>query len=137
MTWSSIPFDPTAKVLRQFAAAWLIVFMAYGIYEYRHARHELGIALLVLAAVIGLLGLIKPGAVRWIFVGWMVLAFPIGWLISQVMLLTIFFLVLTPAGILFRLKGRDLLARKSSPGRSTFWTKKSIPKDVRSYFRQF
>ena len=137
MTWSSIPFDPTAKVLRQFAAAWLIVFMAYGICQYRHTHHELGITLVALAAVVGSLGLIKPGAVRWIFVGWMIIAFPIGWLISQVMLLTIFFLVLTPAGILFRLKGRDLLARKLSPGRSTFWTTKTIPKDVRSYFRQY
>ena len=137
MTWSSIPFDPTAKVLRQFAAAWLIVFMGYGIYQYRHAHHDLGITLTCLAVVIGSLGLVKPGSVRWLFVGWMVLAFPIGWLISQVMLLAIFFLVLTPAGILFRLKGRDLLARKPSPGRSTFWTDKSMPKDVRSYFRQF
>ena len=104
MTWSDIPFRPTAKALRQFAAAWLIFFLALGAYQYLVRRHlAVGLVLMGLALVIGLLGLVRPAAVRWLFVGWMVVAFPIGWVISLVMLLVMFFGLITPVAVFFRL----------------------------------
>ena len=39
----------------------------------------------------------------------MVLAFPIGWTVSQVMLALMFFGLFTPIGLVFRLIGRDPL----------------------------
>jgi len=72
-----------------------------------------------------------------VFVGAMIVTFPIGWVVSQVMLAILFFLIVTPAAVLFRLKGRDLLARKNTAERPTFWTQKKMPEDVRSYFRQY
>jgi len=90
-----------------------------------------------LALVIGLLGLIKPAAVRWLFVGWMVVAFPIGWLISLLMLLLVFYGIITPVALFFRLRGRDLLRRKSSLPGATYWLPKDMPHDVRSYFQQY
>ena len=136
MTWSDIPFKAAPKTLRQFAAAWLLLFLALA-YRFGRGHHALGGLFVVLALVIGPLGLIKPLAVRWIFVSWMVLAFPIGWLVSQLMLAVLFYLVLTPVAILFRLRGRDLLWRKSETGRATFWLPKQTPQDVHSYFRQY
>jgi hypothetical protein len=138
MTWSDIPFRPSAKVLRQFASAWLVFFLAYGAYEWLVRKHPaIGLALMSAALVFGLLGLIKPLAVRWLFVGWMVLAFPIGWLLSLLMLLLMFFCVLTPVAVFFRLRGRDLLRRKRPAAAVTFWLPKGTPQDVRSYFRQY
>ena len=90
-----------------------------------------------MALGIGLLGLIKPPALRWLFVGWMVIAFPIGWTISQLMLGLMYYGILTPVGVLFRLRGRDLLRRKPAPMQSSFWMPKEMPQDVRRYFRQF
>jgi hypothetical protein len=90
-----------------------------------------------MAVTLGLLGLIKPAALRWLFVTWMVLAFPIGWLVSQIMLLLMFYLLITPVALLFRLQGRDPLARKPAPERTSFWSPKKVPDDVRSYFRQY
>jgi hypothetical protein len=138
MTWSDIPFKPTTKALRQFAAAWLVFFLAFGAHQYLVRRHhEAGVALMSLAVVIGVLGLVKPAAVRWIFVGWMVLAFPIGWVISGLMLLLMFYCVLTPVAVVFRIRGRDLLKRKRAPEGNTFWTPKAPPQDIRSYLRQY
>ena len=137
MTWSDIPFRPTQKSLRQFAAGCLLFFPAVGAYQYiHHGRHQLGAILFAIGLAIGPLGLIKPAAVRWVFVVWMALAFPIGWVVLQVMLVVLFYLVLTPAALLFRLRGRDLLARKK-PETASFWLPKQIPEDVRSYFRQY
>jgi hypothetical protein len=138
MTWSDIPFKPTTKALRQFAAAWLIFFLAFGAHQYFVRNHpSIGLALMSVALVIGLLGLINPAAVRWLFVSWMVVAFPIGWLISLLMLLLMFYCLITPVALFFRIRGRDLLRRKPAPSATTFWLPKDTPQDVRSYFRQY
>jgi hypothetical protein len=138
MTWSEIPFKPTAKALRQFAGAWLVFFLALGAHQYLVRKHlAFGLTVMALALVIGLLGLIQPRAVRWLFVGWMVVAFPIGWLLSLLMLSIMFYGLITPVALLFRMRGRDLLGRKRPPPGATFWLPKPTPQDVRSYFRQY
>lgn len=138
MTWAEIPFKPAPKVLRQFAAAWLIFFLAFGAHQYWVRRHtSVGLALMGIAIVVGLLGLAKPSAVRWLFVSWMVVAFPIGWLISLLMLLLMFYGILTPVAVFFRMRDRDLLKRKRMPDGTTYWVPKATPQDVRSYFRQY
>ena len=86
MKWSDLPLKPTARALRQFAGAWLIFFLAVGVYRYlARGQHQIGLAVGAMAVVVGCLGLIKPAAVRWLFVGATLLAFPIGWVVSQVM----------------------------------------------------
>ena len=138
MTLADIPLHPTPRALRQFAAAWLVFFLAFGVHQYLVREHlTLGVVVMALALGVGLLGLIKPAAVRWLFVGWMVVAFPIGWLISLLMLLLMFYGLITPVALLFRERGRDMLCRKRAPAAPTFWLPKHTPQDVRSYFRQY
>jgi hypothetical protein len=138
MTWSDLPTNPSPKVLRQFSAAWLVFFLAVGARQYfSRVHHEVGIILGAIAILISGLGMIKPVAVRWLFVTCTVLAFPIGWAISQIMLALIFYGLVTPIAFIFRVQGRDLLARKPSIGRATFWMLKKMPTDVSSYFRQY
>jgi hypothetical protein len=138
MKWSDLPLKPSARVLRQFAAAWLTLFLAVGVYRYiARGQHQVGIAVGVMAVLVGLAGLIRPAAVRWLFVGATVLAFPIGWVVSQIMLAIMFYGIITPLALLFRIRGRDLLALKPGPSRSSFWTPKQTPGDMGRYFRQY
>ena len=138
MKWSDIPRDPSRKVLRQFASAWLVFFLAWATHQgLARGRPQLGLGLAVMAVGVGVLGLIRPGAVRWLFVGWMVLAFPIGWLISQLTLIVMFYGMLTPIALFFRITGRDPLCRKQTPGVPSYWTAKEQPRDMRRYFRQY
>ena len=88
------------------------------------------------ALIVGVPGLIMPACVRRIFVGWMTLAFPIGWLVSQLMMAVMFYVILTPVALIFRIRGRDLMQRKRTANRATYWLPKRSPEDVRSYFRQ-
>jgi hypothetical protein len=95
------------------------------------------VALIALGLAFGLLGLAEPKAVRWLFVGCMVLAFPIGWVVSLLSLIVVYFGILTPVAVFFRWRGRDMLHRKAAPAQSSFWAPKEMPQDVRRYFRQF
>lgn len=138
MKWSELPRNPSTRVLRQFAGAWLVFFLAWAAWQgWRMGRTNLALALAGLAVVIGGAGLAVPSMVRWIFVGWMMLAFPIGWVISQLMLGLLYFGIFTPVAAWFRLRGRDELRRHKPAGAATYWQEKETPTDVRRYFRQY
>lgn len=138
MKWSELPLHPSPKTLRQFAGAWLVLFLAVGARQYlAHGRHAVGLVLGGLALLVGLLGLIKPAAVRWVFAGWMILVFPLGWLVSQGVLLGMFYGVITPVGLYFRLRGRDVLGRRPPVNRRSFWVPKPAPTEVGRYFRPY
>ncbi|OAI45124.1 hypothetical protein AYO44_13115 [Planctomycetaceae bacterium SCGC AG-212-F19] len=137
MNWSDIPWHPSPQTLRRFAGLWLIVFAAIaGWNGLVHAHMGIGITAAVLAATIGPLGLVWPRAVRPIFVGWLVLAFPIGWLMSRLLLAGLFFGLFTPIGLFFRLIGRDALrCRRLDTG--SFWLAKESTDDGQRYLCQY
>jgi hypothetical protein len=100
-------------------------------------RPTLGWVLLLVAVGGGVAGLLWPAAIRPIFVGWMVLAFPIGWFISRLILGILFYALFTPIGMIFRLMGRDALRLRPPRGVETYWQPKEQATDPRSYLRQF
>ena len=105
MRWSDIPFSPEPRTLRQFAGLWLAFFGGLAAWQgIARGRVGLAIALAVLAIVVGGLGLARPALVRPIFVGWMVLAFPIGWTVSLLLLGLVYYGLFLPIGLAFRLE---------------------------------
>jgi Saxitoxin biosynthesis operon protein SxtJ len=138
MRWADIQFQPNRSTLRQFAGLWLVFFGGVALWQARVKGHtSLGLSFAALALVVGLAGLTRPEWVRFIYVGWMVLAFPIGWTVSQVMLLVMFYGLFMPIGLVFRLIGRDPLQCARPSSRESYWSPKSAPADLRRYFKQF
>jgi hypothetical protein len=88
------------------------------------------------AAAISLAGLLNPRWIRPVFVTWMRLAYPIGWTVSHLMLATIYYLVITPIGLVMRLLGRDPLQRRWDRQASTYWVAHNPGGDMARYFRQ-
>ena len=137
MQWSDVTTPPPAKTLRQFAGLCLLVFPALALWRvWRGQPDAIAAGLAAFGVIVGVIGLMRPMAIRWIFTGWLVLAFPIGWAVSRIALGLLFYLLITPLAFVFRLTGRDVLHRRRVPGAS-YWTTKSRPNDVREYFRQF
>ena len=137
MKWSKLPLKPTPRVLRQFAAAWLVFFLATASYQmFVHGRTAAA-GVLGATALIGLAGLLKPSAVRWLFLGATVAAFPVGWAMTQVVLGVMFYVVLTPVALVFRWRGRDELQLRHKPEQASFWIARCPEQDVKRYLKQF
>jgi hypothetical protein len=114
-----------------------LFFGALAAWHGLHGQTTSSVVLAALAMTIGPLGLLWPAAVRPIFVGWLALAFPIGWLVTLLTLAFVYYLILTPLALWFRLIGRDPLTLRKRPNELTYWRPKPQPADKRSYFRQF
>lgn len=133
----AIQWNPSTKQLRQFAGIWFPAFCALVGWSIGHktghwSEVEIG---WVLAGVLSVGGLVLPALIRPIFVGLILLTFPIGWVVSHLLLGLIFYGVVTPIGLLLRMMGHDPLQLKSRKG-TTAW-KRSVGKvSSASYLRQ-
>jgi hypothetical protein len=137
MRFQDIDRNPSPKSLRQFAVLFLAVFGGMGLYRLRSGdQPAVAYAVIGAAVVVGMVGLAFPRAIRWLFVGWTMLAFPIGWLISKVVLALAYFSIFTVIATLFRLVGRDRLNLRRRE-QATYWTVHSEPRSPIQYFRQF
>lgn len=93
--------------------------------------------MLTFGVVVAFVGLLKPSAVRPLYVGMMIASFPAGWLISHLILATVYFTLFTPLALFFRLMGRDSLRLSTSSACPTYLDARPAPGDKRSYFRPF
>ena len=78
-----------------------------------------------------------PEAGRQIYVYWMVAVVPIGWTISHLLLAVVYYLVLTPIGLIMQLSGYDPMRRKPDRSMNTYWIEHEAVKSIDRYFRQY
>jgi carbamoyltransferase len=74
---------------------------------------------------------------RPLFVGWIYATYPIGWVLSHVVLAAIFYIVFTAVGTLLRVFGYDPLGRRIDRSAPSYWVAREPLEDVQRYFRQY
>jgi hypothetical protein len=136
MNWSDVPRQPTTRVLRQFGGLCLLFFGMLACRCALRGADWAAVTLGLLAACGGLAGLLRPRWLRPVFVGWMVLVYPVGWLVSRAVLALVFYCVLTPLALAFRWTGRDVLGLRRV-ARQTYWEEKAEPDGPAEYLRQY
>ena len=72
-----------------------------------------------------LTGLFVYAILKPIYVGWMTFAFALGWVNTRIILGVVFYVVFTPAGLLLRLLGKDLLGLRFDRHAATYWIKRN------------
>lgn len=111
----------THRAEREFG--WIVggILLALGAWWLWRDKLELArqICLLV-GGVLVFLGTVAPKALVWPNRGWMALAEGLGRIVTAVILAIVYFFVLTPIGLVLRLRGRDALQRRSGP-RTSYW----------------
>lgn len=137
MRFSDINLQPDNRMLRHFGLLWWCVFTLLAIYQGRDRAHLVfAIAITVIALLGGMCALLKPQWLKPIYVGWMIAAFPVGWLVSHLVLAFIYFGLFMPIGFILRCCGHDPLNLKNSPQQS-YWQDKPATEDLRRYLRQY
>jgi Saxitoxin biosynthesis operon protein SxtJ len=125
--------------LRQFAGllvAFFAALFAWSLYRRRGEPTVTATVGLVLALTVGLPGLVSPNSIRPVFLGAMAVTRPIGHLVSTTLISLLYFGLLTPLALLFRLAGRHSLECHPTADTS-YWEPKSQPQDIRRYLYQY
>jgi hypothetical protein len=138
---------PDQETLRQFgwiavggfgflaAIAWFeVLIFGFGLGS---SRPWVSLFFAALAGLSAIFSLVLPKANLPIYVGLSVVAFPIGLVVGYIILGVLFFLLITPVGLIFKLTGRDPLKRRFEPEAATYWEPARRTPPVESYFKQF
>jgi ABC-type uncharacterized transport system permease subunit len=94
-------------------------------------------ALWITAGVVTVLYYAIPPMRRPLYLAWMYAAFPIGWVMSHLVLGIVFYLVFTPIGLILRLAGKDPMSRKTRRDQDSYWVEHDPHNKPERYFRQF
>jgi hypothetical protein len=138
-------------MLRQFAWASLVLLPAFAFFlAWRHglptpwALAVGGVGVLVALAQIGgflvseALGAALEKAVsKPVFQGLMLVAYPIGLVVSTVLIGVIFYALITPIGLVFRVIGRDVMGKRLDKSAATYWHVRGAPRPATSYFKLY
>ena len=129
---------PPANQLWLFAGLWFAFAAVWSvILGVRGGWTTLPISLAALSLAAPILGLISREGLRRLYVAMCYAAFPIGFVVSHILLAFVYYCVITPIGLVMRLTGYDPLQRKLDREAETYWSPRAEVKDKSRYFRQF
>jgi hypothetical protein len=148
MALIEINWNPDRKQLRSFAIMWFVFFAFAGtLVAWRAgligggrvpgASWSAPVILWTLGVLVSAVGAAFPAAIKPVYLFWMGASFPIGWTVSHILLGVTYFGLFTLVAVIFRLIGRDALARRFDRSAATYWVRRPAPTDVARYFKQF
>ncbi len=111
---------------RSFGIVFFIVFLIIATYPILH-NDNIIIWSLILSLIFLILGLMNSKLLLPLNILWFKFGLTLGRIISPFVMGMIFFLVVTPIGILMRIFGKDLLKLKVNKNK-TYWLEKTGPK---------
>jgi hypothetical protein len=127
----------TKKELRNFGLVVGGVLIAIGAFLFWKERPAHPYFLIV-GAVLVVLGLILPAILKPLQKVWMGFAVVMGFFMTRVILTILYFLVLTPLGLVARLTGKRFLELRPDKAKKSYWNKREAkPFDKKEYERQF
>ena len=133
--------NPSRKQLWWFAGLWLPLFggaMGSSLFWRMHAP-RVAIAVWAVTAVVTVVSLLSDAAAKTVFLTLSYATYPIGFVVSWIALAALYFLVLTPLGLVMRVAGRDPLRLKPEDrAAGSYWTERpGRGTDSTRAFREF
>ncbi len=117
------------------AIAWYekLIF-AFGLGDYREI---VAYTFAGLAGVSAFFSLVYPKANLPIYIGLTIVSYPIGFVLSYVIMGTLFYVLISPVAIFFKITGRDAMNRRFDPEAATYWSDPRPSRGPESYFKQY
>ena len=134
----TINTSPSQRDLRWFGLLLPVFFAIAGALVWRRTESlSSAVALWALGGTVSALFAFWPASRRRIYVGWMYAVYPIGWTVSHLLLGIVYFVVITPIGIVVRVLLRDPLERHFDRAASTYWVRHNPERRIERYLRQY
>ena len=115
--------DLSRKSLRKFGWTMAVCLVLLGLALF--LKHSSTYRMFLAAgAVFLVLGQFLPGVSKPVYRLWMGLAFCLGWFNTRLILIVVYYLVVTPIGLAARLLGKDFLDIKLDKSAKTYWHKR-------------
>lgn len=138
MSLVTVNRNPTRSQLNQFGFIWLGFLAFFGaVAWFKFHSQTAAMVLWVSSVVVPAIGWMVPIFMRAVFVGMSYAAWPIGFVVSHVVLAMVYYLVMTPIGLGMRLFGYDPMTRRREPDQKSRWVERETERAPESYFRQF
>ena len=119
---------------RSFGLLFFVVFLIVSLWPLTH-EGSIRIWSVIVSAVFLILGLINSRLLTPLNVLWFKLGMILGAIISPIVMGIVFFLVVTPIGLLLSIMGKDVLNKKYNKKKETYWIKRNTP--IGTMKRQF
>jgi Saxitoxin biosynthesis operon protein SxtJ len=130
--------EPSSRDLTILALLFLLLGTAVGGYQLLWKGAAAGWYWIIAGVVLCLFRLITP-LFRGVYRVWLAFSVILGYFVSRILLTIIFFLVITPMGLIFRVIGKDPMERKLDRKAISYWTQKEQEANpsVERYEKQF
>jgi hypothetical protein len=129
----AIDWNPNRKALSKFGRSMLIFGLVFALWFWFKKNPAAAWTFAGVGVFCFTTSLFAPPAARVVYVLWMGLAWLLGQLVTPLIMGALYYLVLTPIGMVLRLTGHDRL-RLKKPVSTSYWTDF---KSSTSYDRQF
>ncbi len=139
MALVSLNLSPSDKQLKDFGFISLIMFFVIGLLLLGLGKIPAKgfMVFCLVGIVLYLLSRISVVLIKPIYLGMILLTFPIGWVVSHLMMALFYYGIITPVSLFFRLLNRDPLCRRYEPDAETYWLRYKQKRSAKDYFRQF
>jgi len=129
--------DLSQDNLRKFGRTMAFCLLAIGLVLLLR-RKSLFMVLWAIGLIFFILAQARAVSLRPIYKIWMGLAFCLGWVNTRIILLLVYYLVVTPIGLMMRLLRKDILSLRPDKAARTYWLKREIRNSAKeSYERIF
>src|SRR3989339_99688 len=102
------------KILRKFGVLVGGIFLLLGCWIHSSSQSTVAIVFLILGALLFVFGALIPNSLSTVYKVWMGLAFALGWIVSRVLLILLFYLGITTIAFIAKIFGKKFLDIKFS-----------------------
>ena len=128
--------DLTPINLRKFGLVVGPIFVLLAVWiRWKHASIHAAFIFGGMGAFLLILGGFAPNALKNIYRVWMGFALAVGWIVSRVLLILLFYLVITPIGIGLKILRKSLMPLQIREDQKSYWV--HIPSKRVDYTRMF
>ena len=134
--FAKIDWHPEKKKIKYFAVTLIAVFFIFAVIMLFLKKSETAIIITVVGILVGIMSYYLTRVGKYVYLLWMVVSWILSKIISPIVVAVIFYLIITPFGLIMRLIGRDTLQLKKK-NLDSYFHEYQDPYDKESFHRQF